>query len=149
MTFDLDLAYDLHFLGNWNGYDYHWIDGVGCCAACHRRDPYSFQDHCHSTGLFRGWLCHSCNTLEGFGSDFERWEAWRFTAPWLMVGRRRFYSNEGRDHRIVDQDGTVRRAFTDEQLMTTPMSALLPAVREHEQMVRLQNSFRVVGLLGL
>ena len=26
-------------------------------------------DHCHTTGKFRGWLCHGCNTSLGHASD--------------------------------------------------------------------------------
>lgn len=29
-------------------------------------------DHCHSTGLFRGWLCRRCNVGIGFlGDDIQ------------------------------------------------------------------------------
>lgn len=43
---------------------------------CHKR---LFMDHCHSTGQFRGWLCHSCHSrvslIERFVSD-ERFVAY-------------------------------------------------------------------------
>jgi hypothetical protein len=38
----------------------------GRCAACGRRNE-RVEDHCHMTGLARGWLCQSCNVAEGAG----------------------------------------------------------------------------------
>jgi hypothetical protein len=36
------------------------------------RRPLDF-DHCHREGLFRGWLCHSCNMAVGYvGDNSER-----------------------------------------------------------------------------
>lgn len=26
-------------------------------------------DHCHTTGVFRGWICHSCNIVLGHVKD--------------------------------------------------------------------------------
>lgn len=51
-----------------------WQDGR--CAICGKtRDLVC--DHDHTTGLVRGWLCHSCNTREGTNRDpgtiFERY----------------------------------------------------------------------------
>lgn len=36
-----------------------------CCAICGTDDPGTFwcTDHDHETGIFRGILCHPCNTL--------------------------------------------------------------------------------------
>jgi hypothetical protein len=39
----------------------------GQCARCGRKDTL-VEDHDHTTGLFRGWLCRSCNTSEGVSS---------------------------------------------------------------------------------
>ena len=36
----------------------------GRCAICGRKNEL-VEDHDHNTGLFRGWLCRSCNTSEG------------------------------------------------------------------------------------
>jgi hypothetical protein len=42
------------------------------CEAC-GRPPNGMGalhlDHCHSTGVFRGWLCHSCNLSLGAVAD--------------------------------------------------------------------------------
>jgi hypothetical protein len=37
----------------------------GRCAICRRRERRHIEDHDHYTGRVRGWLCHSCNVLEG------------------------------------------------------------------------------------
>lgn len=45
------------------------------CAICNSeetRDGKLAIDHCHSTGKFRGMLCHKCNMALGlFGDDIE------------------------------------------------------------------------------
>lgn len=50
-----------------------WQDGR--CGMCGFREQL-VEDHCHETGLVRGLLCRSCNTLEGMsGRNFEQWRA--------------------------------------------------------------------------
>lgn len=41
------------------------------CECCGREQPERALslDHCHSTGKFRGWLCHLCNTGVGALGD--------------------------------------------------------------------------------
>jgi hypothetical protein len=38
------------------------------CAICQRR-PHKYLDHCHRTGVPRGFLCQPCNTA--IGAFFE------------------------------------------------------------------------------
>ena len=38
------------------------------CAMCIRNEPLVF-DHCHTTGAFRGLLCHQCNKAIGLLRD--------------------------------------------------------------------------------
>jgi hypothetical protein len=41
-----------------------------CCGSPPKPDKALALDHCHRTGAFRGWLCHSCNTALGkLGDD--------------------------------------------------------------------------------
>lgn len=63
---------------------YGWQDGR--CAMCGRgcsldsrsgRHVQLVEDHCHMTGLVRGFLCRSCNSQEGWADDTSRWSAWR------------------------------------------------------------------------
>ena len=45
----------------------------GLCELCRQRTPVFHNDHCHSTGHFRGWLCIRCNlamgNFEAIGSE--------------------------------------------------------------------------------
>lgn len=40
-----------------------------CCEACGRKLVKPNLDHCHLTGLFRGWLCNPCNAALGLAGD--------------------------------------------------------------------------------
>lgn len=58
--------------------------GEGCCI-CGQTSKL-VTDHDHATGIARGLLCRSCNTLEGIRSDsddFGLWALWRMSAPGL------------------------------------------------------------------
>lgn len=49
--------------------DMQWDDfHDGRCALCGERDD-TVEDHDHATGLLRGLLCRSCNTIEGRNHD--------------------------------------------------------------------------------
>jgi Recombination endonuclease VII len=42
------------------------------CEVCGRRNGRHggiALDHCHKTGVFRGWICFSCNTILGHCAD--------------------------------------------------------------------------------
>lgn len=40
------------------------------CEACHQPSNKTLHfDHCHTTGNFRGWICHFCNSTLGFVKD--------------------------------------------------------------------------------
>jgi hypothetical protein len=41
---------------------------TGVCEICSRPGPVVW-DHCHATGLFRGWLCSQCNAGIGLLRD--------------------------------------------------------------------------------
>lgn len=40
-----------------------------CCQASPKPGKALCRDHNHDTGLFRGWLCHSCNLGIGLLGD--------------------------------------------------------------------------------
>lgn len=44
------------------------LDSRGLCESC-GIDPAKHIDHDHSTGAFRGQLCHGCNSAAGFLRD--------------------------------------------------------------------------------
>ena len=49
-----------------------WQDGR--CALCGFRYGPLVEDHCHTTGLVRGYLCRSCNTTEGVSDhNLDQW----------------------------------------------------------------------------
>ena len=50
-----------------------WADGHGKCAICGVPDLECDRalavDHCHVTGIVRGFLCHGCNPMLGLARD--------------------------------------------------------------------------------
>lgn len=41
------------------------------CEICGSVKKISFE-HCHATGVFRGWLCHACNMVLAFARDSSK-----------------------------------------------------------------------------
>ena len=42
------------------------------CENCGKQNEMLVFDHCHKTGVFRGWLCYQCNSAIGnLGDDLE------------------------------------------------------------------------------
>ena len=39
------------------------------CEICSKKVNEICYDHCHQTGKFRGWLCHTCNRVLGLAGD--------------------------------------------------------------------------------
>lgn len=53
-------------------FDVKFVKQNGCCAICSRKllkDKHTHVDHCHSTNVVRGILCHYCNTAIGLFDD--------------------------------------------------------------------------------
>lgn len=65
----------------------------GRCALCGRRFDL-VQDHCHDTGQIRGWLCRSCNALEG-KSNHPSVVNYRRRHPAAMLGFYEPYTGYG------------------------------------------------------
>jgi hypothetical protein len=60
-----------------------WQDGR--CAVC-LTGRAEVEDHDHATALVRGYLCRSCNTLEGFAAaDDNRFDRYRQQNPASML----------------------------------------------------------------
>lgn len=73
-----------------------WADDR--CAVCGRQYTVTqfrkyglVEDHDHDTGLFRGYLCRSCNTGEASGGDI--FEMYRERTPAIIFNIKRPYSN--------------------------------------------------------
>ncbi|MGP4114642.1 endonuclease domain-containing protein [Streptomyces sp. 4N509B] len=66
---------------------------AGRCAVCGRvRDLVC--DHDHATGLVRGWLCRSCNTMEGTNRDPDTiFARYRERSPAVILGITARYLN--------------------------------------------------------
>lgn len=64
------------------------------CAICGRRDDRLVDDHDHRTGFRRGWLCRSCNVIEGKdrGGVFEMY---RQCPPAAILGVQLPYTGYG------------------------------------------------------
>jgi hypothetical protein len=77
-----------------------WYDTDQHCSICGDEGDL-VQDHCHTTGLFRGYLCRSCNLAEGI-RDSATLKAWRTSAPYLKIGRRWLYRQECDDCTMED-----------------------------------------------
>jgi hypothetical protein len=46
----------------------------GRCECCERPTKRFNLDHCHETGVFRGWVCCGCNMGSGLCDSIERME---------------------------------------------------------------------------
>jgi hypothetical protein len=49
-----------------------WEECRGCCCICEKHESecgYLCLDHCHETGLLRGFICNNCNAAIGMFND--------------------------------------------------------------------------------
>lgn len=57
------------------------------CAICGFTQGRLLLDHCHDSGLIRGYLCGSCNSAEGHDNDPTGiLDAYRYNPPAVIVG---------------------------------------------------------------
>jgi hypothetical protein len=101
------------------------------CAICGRQGAPA-EDHCHRTGLFRGYLCRSCNQQEGT-YDTLIFRQYRERPPAVIVGYTYRYrgfgtSPEGADPQqwVVEALGPVPGDRTQEALDYLVAAAKLP-----------------------
>lgn len=56
------------------------------CAICGRAEQRGLvNDHCHRSGLRRGWLCRDCNASEGAGAQ-GMYQRYRERPPAVILG---------------------------------------------------------------
>lgn len=77
-----ELEVDLRRAIHLNGQLSRWH--AGRCAICGRPGS-DVDDHCHRSGLRRGYLCHGCNTQEGLYQT-ERFRLYRLRPPAVIIG---------------------------------------------------------------
>jgi hypothetical protein len=72
-----------------------WQDGR--CAGCGLSRAWLTleDDHCHLTGLCRGYLCSGCNQDEGRNKRAARWQMYRQWPPTLICGDMTVYRSWG------------------------------------------------------
>lgn len=64
----------------------------GRCAMCGDRPRRLVEDHDHATGLTRGFLCQSCNILEGYGNEHLGFALYRTRPPAAILGMSLIYT---------------------------------------------------------
>jgi hypothetical protein len=65
------------------------------CAMCGRDGEKLVLDHCHETGLARGFLCSPCNIKESKSFDAIEWEIYRKFPPAVLLGLKFYYNDFG------------------------------------------------------
>lgn len=120
------------------------------CAICGRLNA-RVEDHCHRTGLFRGYLCRSCNTREGV-SHTTTFRLYREKPPAVIMECT--YQYVGRDYAddaepepwVVEMLGPVPPNFSAEAVEYLATAAKLDKSQSpllHAQSV---NLLRQIGL---
>lgn len=79
------------------------------CAICGRQGAPA-EDHCHRTGLFRGYLCRSCNTREGSWNT-AIFRAYRQRPPAVILGFTYRYIGYGTSQDGAEPEGWVVAAL--------------------------------------
>ena len=82
-------------LENYDGYRHLHTWQNGMCAMCGRDGDKLVLDHCHETGLARGFLCSPCNIKESTSFGVIEWEIYRRFPPAVLLGLKFYYNDFG------------------------------------------------------
>ena len=82
-------------LENYDGYRHLHTWQNGMCAMCGRDGDRLVLDHCHETGLARGFLCSPCNIKESKSFDVVEWDIYRKFPPAVVLGLKFYYNDFG------------------------------------------------------
>jgi hypothetical protein len=82
-------------LENYDGYRHLHTWQNGMCAMCGRDGDRLVLDHCHETGLARGFLCSPCNIKESKSFDVIEWDIYRKFPPAVVLGLKFYYNDFG------------------------------------------------------
>ena len=86
---------DVKTLENYDGYRHLHTWQNGMCAMCGRDGDRLVLDHCHETGLARGFLCSPCNLKESKSFDVAEWNIYRKFPPAVLLGLKFYYNDFG------------------------------------------------------
>lgn len=86
---------DACVLNDHDGYRFlvEWQDGR--CAMCGYDRRNLVLDHCHESGLARGFLCSPCNIAESKSYDSTKWDIYRAFNPCKMLKLNFYYNDFG------------------------------------------------------
>lgn len=82
---------------------------AGRCGICGTTLGVDVEDHCHRTGLTRGFLCRGCNTREGLhrGGD-DIFSRYRGRPPTVILGHaEQYFDDWGNEYGAKAQDWVV------------------------------------------
>ncbi len=93
---------DVKTLHDYDGYRYLHTWQEKRCAMCGRDGEKLYLDHCHETGLARGFLCSSCNTKEQSQGNSIEWRIYKDFPPTTLLGLAFYYNDFGQSPYPVD-----------------------------------------------
>jgi hypothetical protein len=82
-------------LENYDGYRHLHTWQNSMCAMCGRDGDRLVLDHCHETGLARGFLCSACNIKESRSFGAVEWDIYRKFPPAVLLGLKFYYNDFG------------------------------------------------------
>jgi len=97
-------------LENYDGYRHLHTWQNGMCAMCGRDGDRLVLDHCHETGLARGFLCSPCNIKESTSFGAIEWDIYRKFPPAVLLGLKFYYNDFGQS------PYPVKNTFSKEQV---------------------------------
>ena len=97
-------------LENYDGYRHLHTWQNSMCAMCGRDGEKLVLDHCHETGLARGFLCSPCNIKESKSFGAIEWEIYRKFPPAVLLGLKFYYNDFGQS------PYPVKNTFSKEQV---------------------------------
>ena len=101
---------DVKTLENYDGYRHLHTWQNGMCAMCGRDGDKLVLDHCHETGLARGFLCSPCNIKESKSFEVVEWDIYRKFPPAVLLGLKFYYNDFGQ------APYPVKHTFSKEQV---------------------------------
>lgn len=104
-----------------------WSKDRGC-AICGADKPL-VRDHCHTTGLVRGYICRNCNTDEGTGNWAPWFIRWRYGwNPGVLLGIDDEYYDITGKLAINEQGRRLRMSREERQIHDAEVKAQFAAL---------------------